>query len=200
MAIQGHVDEIDRCKARMDEIANTRPGNLELVSEYESLHERVKELELELAAFENKARAYRVAAIDVRWDLRTQHIQILMDAVYHRTVTVVFLHAAKIEEDLTRISTFSFSRAEGLRTGPVSRIKGIEYLLDIVGLDRLGFYEIADSSWKASLSANVVSGTRHLCLVFADVIIEVLACDFSASSIPGRLEDFNRLRQGRKIT
>ena len=91
-------DELIRCKTRMNEIALTRPGTLELATEYASLQNRVKQLELQKADSQREQRAYRILALDLVWDLRTEQVHVLIDASMKQSAAVIFSHAHSVRE------------------------------------------------------------------------------------------------------
>lgn len=169
--------EIKNCKSRLNEIAQTRPGTMELSKEYMETQERLKALELKLMRDANAEFAHQMPDFDVRWDLRTDQVKMLMDLSVNRQVWILFKHAETVRDELSLMYCFQFNNALDVKSSREDFTETKQYVHGVVGLNNLGLFEIANSKWMEAKSLASDSGYRHFCLVYANVVVDVLASE-----------------------
>lgn len=176
-------DEISRCRARMEAISEIRPSSMELFNEYAELKTRVMQLEFEALAYERQERAISMTECPITWDLRTENVHIYFDALIRRRAHVIFTHADSVREQLSKVSVLRFSRIAAVKAERLAFTDNNLYVCGITGIANLGMFEVLDSNWKV-----IEPGCgRHFVLVFANLVVQVLAQDFDSVTSQERL-------------
>lgn len=176
--------EIAQCKARINEIAVTRPVTIELSQEYSSLEKKLTHWEVEVRRRQRKERASLLSQFEIAWDLRTDNIDVTQEASTDKSVAICFSHAPAATAKATLISRLSFTGVLALITSRISFTDRDDYVLGIPGINALGIHEVFDSARIKSLPEHEQADTRHFCIVFANVTIEVLANDIRSQTQP----------------
>jgi hypothetical protein len=184
-----HTHDTEFCKARMAEIMDTRPMTQALLDEYQTLSLQVMAMELKARAEQRRERAYPVAGFSVRWDLRTHHVHLYVDTTPLPRGWVLFSYAQTVRDEINLVCTIQFRDMVGSKTLPLDATEEDACAQGIVGIDRVGAYEVMDSDWIASLGATIERPVHHYCFVFKAVRIEILAGEMVVSSGPGKLSD-----------
>ncbi len=193
--MKGHVEmnsiekEIELYKSRMNEIAETRPGNLNLTKEYLATQARLKDLELKLLQDTNGQFARPLHYSDARWDLRTESVKMFFDLSAISRGWIFFKHAESVRKELCLMYCFRFTDVLDVKTSREDFTETMQYVNEIVGLDNLGLFEVINSKWCELKNLASDTNYQHYCLVYANVVIEILATQIEGKPFKIERED-----------
>jgi hypothetical protein len=169
-------------KSRMEAIATIRPSNMELIEEFMLLKKELVESERKLSEIEGKEFATPLEAPPTWWDNRTQKVLLFSDCSTRRKTTLAFRHASKPMGPEDHVTAIMFENVLASRAKVVSSDESFNYSSGIVGIDRLGIFQVQNSKWLIDILNDQQEAMFHYCIVFTHHLFEFLSTNYNIKS------------------